>query len=90
MPAIITVNISDTVGQSSAIEANGSPIFTIRVTSPAYVHSYANDGTPNEVCGFGVVVSGGPVNGYEILYKVSSVVPEQTGRQHRDGLVVFS
>lgn len=85
----ITVDITDTVGQASAIEANGSPVFTIRVTAPASIHSYAKDGSANEICGFGRVV-GGPVNGHEILYRVSSVVEPVAPVQHRDGLVVFA
>jgi hypothetical protein len=70
----ITVNISATIGQDSAIRANGSPVFTIRVTSPARALPPMNDGTPQDVPGFGRVISGGPVNGHEILYTLSSVV----------------
>ncbi len=80
--AILTVDIADTVGQSSAIAANRGSIFTIRVTQPVDASG----------CGFGRVISGGPVNGHEILFKATSVVSEQDlgGLQHRDGLVVFA
>ena len=32
---IIKVDLSKTVGQESAIEANGSPVFEVKVTHPA-------------------------------------------------------
>lgn len=71
---IVTVDLSKTVGQESAIEANGGPIFQIRVTHPVRVLPPANDGTYQEVNGFGKVVSGGPVNGHSVLYTGESVV----------------
>lgn len=77
--ARITVNISNTIGQSSAIEANGGPLFEIEVTVPAVSYPPAKDGSSNNVAGFGRVVSGGPVNGHEICYKAESVV-------HGDGV----
>ena len=77
--AYITVNIADTVGQESAIAANGGPVFTVRVTHPA----------TDEAPGFGRVVGLGPVAGYEILYKTTSVVEEETVLMHPDGLVAL-
>ena len=71
---ILTVDLSATIGQESAIEANGSPIFQIRVTCPAQAMPAAKDGSSNDIPGFGRVVSAGPVKGYEVLYTVASVV----------------
>ena len=70
----IAVDLSETIGQSSAIAANGSPIFVIEVTWPLEILPPANDGTYQESAGFGRVISGGPVNGYEVLYTGASVV----------------
>ena len=71
---VIAVDIAGTVGQESAIKANGSSRFIIEVTSPAVRLPDAYDGTKQEINGFGRVVSGGPVKGYEILYTLDSVV----------------
>ena len=71
---ILTVDLSKTVGQDSAIAANGSAIFQIRVTCPAEALPAAKDGSSNNVPGFGRVVSAGPVKGYEVLYTLESVV----------------
>jgi hypothetical protein len=70
---ILTVNLSDTVGQASAIAANGGPVFTIKVTSPARELPPTKAGVPQDVPGFGRVTSG-PVKGYEVLYTIRSVV----------------
>jgi len=70
----ITVNISETIGQESAIEANGSPVFTIKVTSPAVALPATLAGEPQEINGFGRVVSSGPVKGHTILFALASVV----------------
>ena len=67
---LITVDISNTVGQSSAIEANGGPVFQIRVTQPAVPGIVGKTDIP----GFGKVVSGGPVDGHEVLYTAESVI----------------
>lgn len=69
----ITINISNTVGQESAIEANGSPIFQVKVTCPARALPPTLAGEPQEINGFGRVTSG-PVKGHEVLYKLASVV----------------
>jgi hypothetical protein len=71
--SVLTVNIANTIGQESAIEANGSPEFSIEVTSPAVPLPDAFDGTKQEINGFGRVLRG-PVKGYEILYTLDSVV----------------
>lgn len=86
----LTIDLSKTVGQSSAIKANSSSIFTIRVTSPVVELPPTHSGEAQEIPGFGIVVSGGPVNGHEVLYTSASVVPEATGLRHADGLVVFA
>jgi hypothetical protein len=70
----LTVDLSKTVGQSSAIEANGSPLFSIRVTHPARQLPPTKAGEPQSIPGFGRVVSAGPVKGYEVLYTLDSVV----------------
>lgn len=69
----ITVDLSKTIGQESAIAANGSPVFEIAVTWSLEILPPAHDGTYQESAGFGRVVSGGPVNGYEVLYTGASV-----------------
>lgn len=65
---IVKVDLSHTIGQESAIEANGSSIFEIRVTVP--VVAVGAEFIP----GFGRVVSDGPVNGYEVLFTAEAVV----------------
>ena len=70
---IIKVDLSKTVGQESAIEANGSPVFEVKVTHPARPLPPTKAGEPQEINGFGRVVSGGPVQGYEVLYTLASV-----------------
>lgn len=65
---IVTIDISNTVGQESAIEANGSPIFLVKITAPARIIDEQND-----VPGFGRVVDG-PVAGFEVLYTIASEV----------------
>ena len=65
---IVKIDISNTVGQESAIEANGSPIFLVKVTEPAYWYDEMND-----VPGMGRVLEG-PVRGFEVLYTVASEV----------------
>jgi len=65
---IVKVDLSKTIGQESAIEANGSSIFEIKVTVPAVDY----DG--NAIAGFGRVVSSGPVSGFEVLYTGEAVV----------------
>ena len=70
----LTVDLSKTIGQDSAIQANGGPLFSIRVTFPAQAMPAAKDGSSNNIPGFGRVVSAGPVKGYEVLYTLESVV----------------
>jgi hypothetical protein len=70
----LTVDLSKTIGQDSAIQANGGPLFSIRVTCPAQALPAAKDGSSNNIPGFGRVVSAGPVKGYEVLYTLESVV----------------
>ena len=70
----LTVDLSKTIGQDSAIQANGGPLFSIRVTGPAQALPAAKDGSSNNIPGFGRVVSAGPVKGYEVLYTLESVV----------------
>lgn len=65
---IVTVDLSKTIGQESAIQANGSPIFTIKVTEPAF--AIGDEVVP----GFGRVVSDGPVRTYEVLYTAEALV----------------
>ena len=74
MGTTLVVDLAATVGQESAIEANGSSVFVIEVTAPAVALPAAYDGTPQEINGFGRVISGGPVKGYEVLYTLDSVV----------------
>ena len=64
----ITVDLSKTIGQESAIKANGSPIFDIEVTLPAVKDEL------NPIAGFGRVVSAGPVKGYEVLFTADAIV----------------
>ena len=71
---LLTVDLSKTAGQSSAIEANGGPLFRIRVTCPAVALPAAKDGSSNDIPGFGRVVCEGPVKGYEVLYTLESVI----------------
>ena len=68
---IVTVDIADTVGQSSAIEANGGSVFAVEVTWPAERGEDA--GGVYDLLGFGRVVSGGPVQGHEIGFTVGGV-----------------
>lgn len=70
----LTVDLSKTIGQESAITANGGPIFSIRVTCPVQVLPPTKAGEPQSIPGFGKVVSAGPVKGYEVLYTLESVV----------------
>ena len=70
---VITVDLSRTVGQDSAIEANGSPFFTIRVTTPVVVLPPTTAGEPQSVPGFGKPVAG-PVARYDVVYTLDSVV----------------
>jgi len=70
----LIVDLSKTIGQDSAIQANGGPLFSIRVTCPAQALPAAKDGSSNNIPGFGRVVSAGPVKGYEVLYTLESVV----------------
>jgi len=71
----ITVDLSKTIGQESAIKANGGPLFSIRVTCPAQATPNLTDGTPQaSMPGFGRVTCAGPVKGYEVLYTLESVV----------------
>lgn len=70
----ITVDLSKTIGQESAILANGGPLFSIRVTCPARKMPPAADGSSNDLNGFGRVTCAGPVKGYEVLYTLESVV----------------
>lgn len=69
----IKVDLTKTVGQESAIEANGSPVFEIRVTHPARPLPPTLAGEAQEINGFGRVTSG-PVKGYSVLYTLASVV----------------
>ncbi len=69
----ITVNIANTVGQESAIKANGGPVFTVKVTCPARALPPTHAGEAQEINGFGRVTSG-PVKGHEVLYKLASVI----------------
>lgn len=72
---IVLVDISNTVGQSSAIEANGGPIFEIEVTHEPRIFTNSITGEFDcEILGFGRVVSGGPVNGYEVGFLTGSVI----------------
>lgn len=66
---IVRVDLSHTIGQESAIEANGSSIFEIEITVPVRI---LDDGYA--VPGFGRVVSDGPVAGYEVLYTAEAVI----------------
>ena len=70
MATTLTVDLSKTIGQEPAIEANGGPLFRIRVTCPAV------PGIPGktDIPGFGIVVCDGPVKGYEVLYTSEAVV----------------
>ena len=72
--ATITVNIADTVGQESAIAANGGPVFSVEVTAPAEVFEEPDGSVA--ILGFGRVISGGPVRGYEVGFLPSSIVGE--------------
>lgn len=74
MSATITVDLSKTIGQESAIHANGGPLFLIRVTCPARELSPTKAGVAQSIPGFGRVVCSGPVKGYEVLYTLDSVV----------------
>lgn len=74
MATTLIVDLSKTVGQESAIAANGGPVFRIRVTCPAVALPPAKDGSSNDIPGFGRVLSVGPVKGYEVLYTLESVV----------------
>lgn len=65
---IVKVDLSHTIGQESAIEANGSSIFEIKVTVPLL------DLGSEIIPGFGRVVSAGPVNGHEVLFTAEAVV----------------
>ncbi len=73
---IVTVDIADTVGQSSAIEANGSPIFRVEVTWPA--QTLVEAAPSNEVVqliGFGRVLDElSPVRGYEVAFTANGVI----------------
>ena len=71
---VITVDLSKTVGQESAISANGGPLFSIRVTCPAVALAPTKAGSLQSIPGFGRVVCAGPVKGYEVLYTLESVV----------------
>ena len=70
---IIKVDLSKTVGQESAIEANGSPVLEVKVTHPARPLPPTKAGEPQEINGFGRVLSG-PVKGHSVLYTLASVV----------------
>ena len=74
MATTLTVDLSKTIGQDSAIEANGGPLFRIRVTCPAQALPVAKDGSSNDIPSFGQVVCESPVRGYEVLYTLESVV----------------
>jgi hypothetical protein len=70
----ISIDISNTVGQGSAIGANGSPVFEVEVVHPTRA---CKDVERHGVfLGFGKVVSGGPVNGYEVGFKFESIQGE--------------
>lgn len=73
---IVTVDIADTVGQGSAIEANGSSVFRVEVTWPA--STLVEPAPSNEVVqliGFGRVLDElSPVRGYEVAFTVSGVL----------------
>lgn len=71
---VIVVDIAGTVGQESAIAANGSPVFEIRVTCPAQTFGDVAVG------GFGIVLGDGPVAGYEILYMGAGVIGQAVAR----------
>lgn len=75
----ITVDLSKTVGQSSAIEANGGPLFEIRVTCPVTVLPAAKDGSYQESPGFGKVTSDGRVKGHTVLFTAESIVHDAPG-----------
>lgn len=70
----ITIDISNTVGQESAIEANGGPVFEIEVSHKA--EACKRTDLHGNMLGFGRVVSGGPVNGYEVGFLFTSVKGE--------------
>ncbi|MFI0434011.1 MAG: hypothetical protein ACH36H_12835 [Candidatus Nanopelagicales bacterium] len=68
---IVVVDIADTVGQSSAIEANGGSVFTVKVTWPA---ERGTDGAGEyNLLGFGRVLGTGPVAGHEVGFTVGGV-----------------
>lgn len=75
MTATITVDLSKTIGQESAIAANGGPLFRIRVTCPAQPLPTTKAGEAQSIPGFGRVVCEGPVKGHEVLYTLESVQP---------------
>lgn len=74
MATTLTVDLSKTVGQESAIKANGGPLFQIRVTCPAVELEPTLAGEPQEIPGFGIVICDGPVKGHEVLYTLGSVI----------------
>jgi hypothetical protein len=71
---IVTIDIADTVGQSSAIEANGSPIFRVQVTWPAQTMTESN-GSVVQLLGFGRVLDElSPVRGHEVGFTAHGVI----------------
>ena len=73
----ITIDISNTIGQASAIGANGGPVFEVEVTQPA--RACKDTDLHGKVLGFGRVVSGGPVDGYEVGFLFESIKGEPAG-----------
>jgi len=68
----LVVNIANTVGQESAIEANGGPVFTIEVTDSPL--TWEEPTGTQFMLGMGRVVSSGPVNGHEVGFLPGSEV----------------
>ena len=69
----VTVDIASTVGQASAIAANGSSTFKVEVTTEPVV--YMNEVTGEidcELIGFGTVLEG-PVKGYDVGFHTAGV-----------------
>lgn len=72
---IVTVDIADTVGQSSAIDANGSSVFRVQVTWPAQTYYLPSGEVDCETVGFGKVLDElSPVRGYEVAFTPHGVI----------------